>query len=144
MPDEATPAVSKKKNPAGLKALVLLIIVVAAVGASLYLFQQWQQTKKELAALKKNPNAAAQTQVQDVVNRIGKFIALPTGETPTLATITDISKLKDQPFFAKAANGDEILIYTNARKAYLYSPSKNRLLDVAPVNIGTPSATPAK
>ncbi len=141
---ETDQTIPKRKNPKGFKALILLAILIAAVAASVYLFQQWQQTKKELDSLKKNPNQIAQNQVKAVVAKVGKFIALPEKEDPTLATINDISKLKDQPFFAKAQNGDQILIYTNARKAYLYSPTQDKLLDVAPLNIGTPSATPAK
>ena len=135
---------STRENTKGLKALIILLLLAATIAAAVYLFQQWQQTKKELANLKKNPNQVAQNQVKDVVAKVSKFIDLPEKEEPTLATITDVSKLKDQPFFQKAQNGDQILIYTNAKKAYLYSPKQDKLLDVAPVNIGTPSATPAK
>lgn len=130
----------KKLSP---KALFLTLLLIAAFASSFYLYQQWQQTVKQLDTLKKTPAVAGQEELKVTIDKISKFISLPEGEDPTLATITDIEKLKDQPFFAKAQNGDKILIYTNAKKAYLYSPKNNRLLDVAPVNIGTPSASPA-
>jgi len=78
--------------------------------------------------------------VKKLVLEVGKLIELPIGEDPTVATVTDITKLKDQPFFAKAKNGDKVLIYTNARKAILYDPQAKKVIDIAPINIGSPSA----
>lgn len=126
------------------QAVLAVLLIALAIGAAGYLYQQWQATQKQLEELKKTPAVAGQQELQDVTSKVSRFITLPEGEEPTLATITDIDKLRDQPFFAKAQNGDKILIYAGAKKAYLYSPSMNKLLDVAPVNIGTPSATPAQ
>lgn len=58
------------------------------------------------------------------------------GEEPTIATITDREKLKDQAFFARAENGDKVLIYAQAKKAFLYSVKTGKVLEIAPVNIG--------
>jgi hypothetical protein len=77
------------------------------------------------------------------VAAVGKLIVLPTDEQPTLATVVDPSKLKNQPFFAQAQKGDQVLIYTNARKAILYSPTANKIVEVAPLIIGAQAAPPA-
>ncbi|HUO50793.1 MAG TPA: hypothetical protein VMU25_04495 [Candidatus Paceibacterota bacterium] len=68
-----------------------------------------------------------------IVAKVGALIELPQGEVPTVATVSDLSKLQGQAFFAHAKVGDIVLIYTGARKAYLYDPSENKLVEVAPI-----------
>jgi len=83
----------------------------------------------------------------ETIAAVGKLIMLPEGEEPTVATISDIEKLKDQAFFTHAQNGDKVLIYTTAKKAILYRAETNKIIDVAPVNMGgaaSPSAVPKK
>ncbi len=114
--------------------LTFLLIVVA--GAGVYAYTLYQQSQSQLKLLK-NPQEAAKFETQQVIDAVGKLISLPSNETPTIATVTDAKKLKNQPFFAKASNGDKVLIYTTAKKAILYNPSQNKIVDVAPVNIDT-------
>lgn len=114
---------------------IVIIALLIAIGLAVYFYSQVIQ-------LKKNPQAIAQQEVQRLVEQVSQLIVLPEGETPTIATVSDPEKLKDQPFFAKAQKGDRVLIYTNAKKAILYSPTANKIVEVAPINIGnTPAAT---
>ena len=92
--------------------------------------------------IKQNPNSAQQQQIKDLVDKVDKLIVLPQNETPSVATVTDLSKLKDQPFFANAKIGDEVLVYTNAKKAILYDPVLNKIVEVAPLTTQTQAATP--
>ncbi len=109
---------------------VLLVLVLAGGG---YYFYSHNQPKTN------SPQAAAD-EVKRLVEEVGKLIDLPTGETPTVATVSDITKLKDQAFFARAKNGDKVLIYSNAKKAILYDPTAHKVIDVAPINVGSQSA----
>lgn len=127
-----------KQNILGL--IFLGILIVVSINA-LYFFNQYQKTQKDVEKIKKNPQAVLAEQSNMLIEEVGKLVDLPKGETSTVATVTDISKLKEQPFFTKAKNGDKVLIYTQARKAYLYRPSTNKVIDIAPINIGTNSAT---
>jgi hypothetical protein len=88
------------------------------------------------------------------VAEVGKYLELPTDETPIVATVGDVEKARGQSpeFFAKAANGDKVLLYSKAKEAILYRPSTKKIIVVAPfssgtapsVNSGTSTTTEAK
>src|SRR5947209_2486908 len=80
------------------------IIVILLVIAGEYFFTKYQNSKVD-------PQAQSQQEVKKILAEVGKLIDLPSGEDPTLATVTDADKLKDQPFFKNAKNGDKVLIY---------------------------------
>jgi hypothetical protein len=114
--------------------LSLFLMIVAAGGG--YLFYNYQQSQQELKNLKESPQTAAKQEIKEVSEKIGALMELPANEEPTLATVTDIEKLKSQTFFAKAVNGDKVLIYTESSKAILYRPETNKIIEVASVNLG--------
>ena len=111
--------------------IVLILIGVCLIAG--YFYFQYQKTQKLL----QNPTLAAQEEVKGLVSKVAAIIELPKDETPTVATISDKNKLKDQPFFINAQNGDKVLIYTNAKKAIIYRPSTNKIIEVGPVNLGS-------
>lgn len=119
--------------------LGLLIGAVLALIPSYYFYTKYQQAQKLL----KNPQQVSAEQTKSVVAMVGKLIALPTDETPSLATVQDKTKLKDQPFFKNAVNGDKLLIYVKAKKAILYRESNNKIIEVAPINIQKNEEAPA-
>ena len=117
---------SDKKLP--LKKLILiligiLILVVIITGG--FFFYQYQQKQNLL----KNPKIASVNEANALVVKIGKLIKLPN-ETPSVATISDIEKLKDQSLFKNAQNGDKVLIFSQSKKAIVYRPSENVLIEV--------------
>lgn len=122
------------KKPVVL-TIIASILVAGAVGAVYFFYGRPQAPKGA-----QDSQVANKEQVKKLVAEVGKLIDLPTGEDPIIATVTDISKLKDQPFFQKAKNGDKVLIYNNSKKAILYDPFLKKVLDVAPINIGSQSA----
>lgn len=121
------------------KFLLFVLVLALGAGGGIYTAQQ----KPEWFGLSKG-SAAVQSEVNALIAQVGKLIALPTDETPTVATVTDASKIKDQPFFANAQNGDKVLIYQKAAQAILYRPSTNKIIQVGAVNINNQAvATPA-
>lgn len=105
------------------------VLVLVALGALAYAYSEY-------STLTQDPNVANQKKIQEVVVKVEKLIDLPDDEVPTLATVSDVAALEGQPFFANASVGDQVLLYTNARKAFLYNPSKNVIVEVASLNIG--------
>lgn len=116
--------------------LILLVLLILALGSSAYFYRQ-------LSVLRDNPQAVVKQEAEDLVNEVSKLIFLPEGEDPTIATIADAEKLKEQPFFARAKNGDKVLIYTKSKKAILYDVESHKIVEVAPLNIGDPEGSSA-
>ena len=122
--------------------IVGVILLVGVLGANSYrLSKQNRVLGLQLETLKQDPQSIAKEEIKQLTEKLSKLVVLPEGEEPVVATVTDREKLKDQPVFAKAENGDKILIYAKAQKAYIYSPTKNVLVDVVPVNIGNQQLT---
>lgn len=119
-----------------ITALLFLIVIAAGAGSSYYFYTKYLETKAALD----NPEMVAQTEVKALTDSLGKLMELPD-EEPTVATVLDRDKLQDQPFFAKAENGDKVIIYTQASKAILYRPASNKIVEVAPIQITQPEST---
>ncbi len=96
----------------------------------------------ELSRIKNDPSKLVKEETSKLMAKISRHIVLPEGETPTMATVTDPEKLKNQPFFAKAKTGNKLLIYANAKKALLYDVENDKIVEVAPISIGTPAPKP--
>lgn len=111
-------------------SLLILIGFVLIAGGSAYYFY------KQYSALKRDPQVLVKKEAAALVEKVGRLIVLPQGEEPTVATVSDPEKLRNQPFFANAKAGYKVLIYTNAKKAILYDPILNKIVEVAPLNIG--------
>jgi hypothetical protein len=119
-------------------SLVLAVLLLAALGAAGYFYYQYRQS----------PKIQTVEEVKNLKDEIGAMFELPTGEEPTLATVTDREKLAEQPFFQKAENGDKVLIYSASGRAILYRPGLKKIIDVTSVNVNQPSpeaaTTPAE
>ena len=92
-------------------------------------------TKRPLAI-----SALNKEEMKNLVEEIGKIAKLPQREDPSVATVTDISKLKDQPVFAESKNGDRVLLYTNAQKVVIYDPISRKIVNIAPLTAGNARA----
>ena len=126
------------------KTIIGILGIVSLVGVAFSLYSYIQLTE-----FKKNPQRVVQEDIKELTARVGRHIVLPEGEVPTVKTISNASLLKDLPFFAKAKKGYRVLIYFNAKKAILYDPAADKIVEVAFINVGpapgaqeTPSSVP--
>jgi len=120
-----------------IKTIVIIVLAVIAAGAGYGAYFFYAKYKD----LKDNPNQIAQEESKMLVEKVGKVFELPTGEDPTIATVQDKEKLKEQNFFVNSENGDKVLVYINAKKAILYRPSTEKVIEVAPLVMETQSKT---
>lgn len=110
-----------------IKVTIILLIILSATTAFFY---------NQVRTLEQDPNKASEAKIAALVEKVGRLIALPEGELPVVATVSDTAPLAGNPFFAKAKVGDEVLLYTAAQKAFLYDPKANIIVEVASLNIG--------
>lgn len=122
-------------DPLKLTFVALAVVSVGAFGTAAYSYHMYKQSEKQVIALQ-NKKETAKLEADKTIAAVRKLIILPKDETPTIATVTDSKKLKSQSFFSKASNGDKVLIYTKAKKAILFNPTQNVVVEVAPVNLG--------
>jgi hypothetical protein len=106
--------------------LVIILVIVTALAAYFYSVVQ---------SLEQTPDKANQEKVLALVEKVGKLIDLPQGETPVMDVIADTKPLAGNPFFAKAKVGDEVLFYPASRKAFLYDPVMDIIVEVQTLKI---------
>ena len=127
---------------------ILVILLIAAVAGFIWAeksrrdaLHQLQQTNAQFQQLKKSTADSSQDTAKLVRDNVSKLIALPSDPPPTVATISDIDRLKaSNAFFNAAQNGDYLILTGN--RAILYNLQRNIILDVAPFQVNQPSATP--
>jgi hypothetical protein len=135
--EEKEEKVSSKRmglSPRLKRLFFVLIVLILYAGASSYLTVWYLRKNPEPFGLLKGA-ALLKIEEKEIVDKISKSLALPEGEDPTMATVTDPEKLSGQFFFKDAKKGDKLLIYQNAKKVILYRPSENRVVEVGVVDL---------
>ncbi len=114
--------------------LILFTLLLIGAGVIFYMYRQ-------INTLKMNPEEKVNDEVAQVIEKVGKLTVLPSDEEPTVATVTNLDRLKDQVFFTNAQVGDKVLIYQVSRKAILYNPSLDKIIEISSINLNvqTPS-----
>lgn len=123
------------RNVFSVKTLLVVLVLAVLGGAGYAAYYYYNQYAKVV----KNPEIITKQEADYLSERVGKLIKLPN-EQPTIATVLDKEKLKDQTFFKKAENGDKVLVYMKEKQAILYRPSENIIIEVGPVNIDNSTA----
>ena len=117
--------------------VILLFLSLASIGTAGYFYMKFRE-------IQDNPQQVTIDETKAIVEKVGKLLTLPPKEQPTLATVLDKDKLKDQAFFNDARNGDKILIYTEAKKAIIYRESTDKIINVGPILLSSETQDPVK
>jgi len=130
---EADKVMKKGLNVLGVKLSIPIGGLLGLVVVAGLLMVQLVRKNPGMLGLLKGPDILKQEQ-EDFVAEVGKSISLPE-EEPTVAEVTDLENLTGQTFFNKAAEGDKVLIYTDAKKVILYRPGEKRVVEVGTINV---------
>jgi len=116
-------------KPGKTLVIILSLIVVLLAGAltaSIILLNK--EKNKSI-----NPTELATAEQERIKEAVGKLIILDDSTEPTIATLVDTEKLKQEnsEFYKNAKNGDKLLIYPD--RAILFDEEKNIIVNVAPI-----------
>jgi hypothetical protein len=126
---EKAPKTKRKLSFVSRRSLPWLISIFLLLIAG-FLFLQYRQAQDKLSG-SKNENAK-------IEKKLGEIILLPA-EKPSIFTVSNSANAKKQSaFYKNAQNGDRVFVYAKEKKAILYRPSTNMIINVQPIN-ATPS-----
>jgi hypothetical protein len=112
-----------RQNKKLFVALAIVVVVVLGI-AGFLMFGRDNISEEE-----KNKQ-----ETRTVIQKVGELYILPKDEDPTVAAITNKSKLDGQEFFSNAKDGDYLIVYSKAKVALIYRQSVNKLVNAGPIN----------
>lgn len=132
------PVVTKpKKNTPFAKIFFFFILSFGITVASGYSFYMYWSSQQQLNALRiASPEQYTQLQDQSLVDKVRRHMDIPD-ETPLINTVTDAASLRNQLFYAKAQDGDKVLVFS--QRAILYRPSEDKVIEVGFIRPVTPT-----
>jgi hypothetical protein len=116
------------------KTIAVSGLMILLLFFSVFSTAKYVQAENRLNQVGANTIMSGKSSADKVIYEAGSIAKLPDGETPTVALIKNISQLKGQPFFVGAENGDYLMVYTRAKKAILYRPSINKIIEYSNTN----------
>lgn len=132
----------KKKGPSRLLLLFILLIVVVLGAGLVWTLKDRDHLKKEVNKLSEQSQVSAPDEAKQLNTEVGQLVVLPTDETPSIATVADATKLKQQSTgFENAQNGDKLLIYTQAKQIIVYRPSSKKVVSIVQITLGQTTPT---
>ena len=126
------------------KKIFFIVIALLIIAAVVYLVMQ-QSAAPTTESTATSGNQVTEAESKEIVAMVSKLLVVPAGEDPVVARVTDADALiSEQLFYKDIQNGDYLLIYPAAAKAIIYSPSRNKLVNVGPIQVpegGAPTGT---
>mgnify|MGYP001585473773 CR=1 FL=1 len=84
-------------------------------------------------------------EIKALTDKVSQIAVIPEDETPTVLTVSDLTKLHSNPFFKNAKLKDKILIFKKAQRIILYDPLGHKIVNMGPYseNQASPAPSPA-
>lgn len=137
-----------RRKARGMGVLIVIVILIA-LGMFIWAEKQrrevagkLEQTTAELEEIRKSTQRGGEEVAKEVLSKVRSHMVVAEEPQPTVATIVDIDRLKSaSEFYAVAENGDHLII--TEKRAILYDPDRDIILDVVPVRINKQSPSPS-
>ena len=118
------------------KILLIIAAIVVTLGAIIAGYFIWQAI-----GVKNDPDAANKQLAARIVTEVGKLYDVPQNETPDVAKLNSAKQLNGQEFYAKAQDGDYVIIYPTSQIALLYREQTHKLINVDHVSLKATDST---
>ena len=121
----------------GGKSLFYSLLGVLAVSVSCLGYQMYHDSQQKLQQLATaSPEAFSEFENDALYAKVNRHMILPN-EKPLVRTVSEADKLKNEPFYAQAHDGDKVLVFS--RRAILYSPSQDRIVEIGFIRDTSPT-----
>lgn len=118
------------RNRVNTKVLLITVAIIALVGISYAGYSYMKNRSDE----QKVPVVVRGSDASSIIERVSKLTDLPKTETPVIATINQAERVKTtQPFYANVENGDLLLLFPGKELAILYSPTKDKIINIGSI-----------
>lgn len=116
-------------------ATMLAVIFWSLIVLSTGIYASWYVRNHKGAALAALPLGTGGYTSDDYIAAIAKKIILPKDNTaPRVAIVTDPALLtEEQEFYRGAEAGDVLVVFEESKRAILYSPKRDIIVNVGPV-----------
>lgn len=132
---------TRSSQPPAFALFIVIMVVLVAAGLALN-----KLVSSRRMAASQPPSTTGDKDLDGLVQRVARHIAVNSAENPSIATVEDPDALRVQnaQFYALASKGDRLLVWSD--KAVLYSMEQDKILAVlmiqkAPEAPTTPKAT---
>ena len=131
-----------KKGSSGwtsiLRSGLTLVITCAALLSLIVAIHFYRETVNLRASAIRAPSVAdaAEDPAAQTIVAVEKHFMLPQGEQPKIARVTSLQPLANIPFFGNALVGDVVLVYCKTSLSVLYSPSRDKVIEVSRQLVG--------
>lgn len=126
-----------KKTSKRVVLFFIALIFLTLLAGLVLLYNDRNKLESKVDDLSKSQQTNPADEAKQLHSEVTKLIELPADEIPTVATVVDADKVKNQAFFIHAQNGDKVLLYAKSSKAILYRTSSKKIVEVSPINLGT-------
>ncbi len=125
---EHIPTPSSSRRP--LIALVVLVFTI--LGIAYHLVQsESSEVSVQAAAVGAGASSVA---IDSVLEAVKKHVVITETEGPLIATVVDPETLvAEQSFYAGVQKDDVVLIFSESRRAIIYSPARDIVVNMGPV-----------
>ena len=112
-----------------MRNMLLLVVAVVALFFALHYYRKYSELRNVMQNV---PAQNASNPAAQVISAVDKHMLLPANEQPVLAQVSDPRALLGNRFFRNALVGDDVLVYCKSQLSILYSPTRDKIIEVLP------------